>query len=209
MAQIISSIEWFVYPFGILGLVGIVFFLERTLFLHKGQIRPEPFLVGLQALLKKGRRMEAITLCEETPGSVARLMKIALIHASKSQNFVLDELRRHALLELPLLRKRIESLRFMAQLAPLLGLIGSVFYLLKGFWSLGSLQAYTSLTSFSPYITSALSVSLVGFIEMFLLYLAYHFLKGRLRALIFDMEWSVNEILIFFSRVPQKSDENK
>ena len=209
MAQIISSIEWFVYPFGILLVVGIVFFLERALFLHKGQIRPENFLTGLQALLKKGRRMEAITLCEETPGSVARLMKIALIHASESTNFILDELRRNALLELPLLRKRIESLRFMGQLAPIVGLIGSVFYFLKGFWSLGALQAYTSLTSFTPYITSALSVTFIGFIEMFLFYLAYHFLKGRLRALIFDMEWSVNEILIFFSRNQQKLDENK
>ena len=208
MTQIISSIEWFVYPFGILLVVGFVFFLERALFLHKGQIRPENFLTGLQALLKKGRRMEAITLCEETPGSVARLMKIALIHALKSQSFILDELRRNALLELPLLRKRIESLRFMAQLAPMLGLIGSVFYLLKGFWSLGALQAYTSLTSFSPYITSAIAITLVGFMEMFLFYLAYHFLKGRLRALIFDMEWSVNEMLIFLGRTQQKSDES-
>ena len=99
MAQIISSIEWFVYPFGILLVVGIVFFLERALFLHKGQIRPEKFLTVLKALLKKGRRMEAITLCEEMPGSVARLMKIALIHASESQSFILDELRRNALLE--------------------------------------------------------------------------------------------------------------
>ena len=209
MVQIISSIEWFFFPFGILLVVGIVFFLERALFLHKGQIRPENFLTGLQALLKKGRRMEAITLCEETPGSVARLMKIALIHASESQNFILDELRRNALLELPLLRKRIESLRFMAQLAPVVGLIGSVFYLLKGFWNLGALQAYTSLTSFSPYITSALSVTLIGFIEMFLFYLAYHFLKGRLRALIFDMEWSAKEIVVFLSRTQQKSDESK
>ena len=97
----------------------------------------------------------------------------------------------------------------MAQLAPVIGLIGSVFYLLKGFWSLGTLQAYTSLTSFAPYITSALSVTFVGFFEMFIFYLAYHFLKGRLRALIFDMEWASNEILIFLSRNSLQINENK
>lgn len=209
MLQIISSIEYFVYPFGILLLLGIIFFLERALFLHKGQIRPENFLTGIQTLLKKGRRLEAITLCEETPGSVARLMKIALIYADKPSNFILDELRRNALLELPILRKRIESLRVMAQLAPTIGLIGTVFYLLKGFWNLGSLQAYTSLTSFSPYITSALSITLIGFIEMFLFYLAFHFLNGRLRALIFDMEWASNEMLIFLSRTQEKSNESE
>ena len=76
---------------------------------------------------------------------------------------------------------------------------------MKGFWGLGSLQAYTDLTSFSPYIVSALSVTLLGLIEMFLFYAAYHFLMGRVRALIFDMEWAVSEMLLFFK---QNKNEN-
>ena len=81
-----------------------------------------------------------------------------------------------------------------------MGLIGTVFFLLKGFWGRGSLQAYTHLTSFSPYIISALSVTLLGLIEMFLFYASYHFLMGRVRALVFDMEWAVSEILLFFKQ---------
>ena len=109
-------------------------------------------------------------------------------------------LRSQGLLELPVLRKRIESLRVMGQLSSLLGLIGSVFFLLKGFWNLSSLQAYTQLTSFSPYIVSALSISFLGLIQMFLFYGAYHFLMGRVRALVFDMEWAASEILLFFKQ---------
>ena len=148
-----------------------------------------------------------MTLCEETPGAVARLMKIALVNSDEPVQVLENILQKNALLELPLLRKRIESLRVMGQFAPLIGLIGAVFFLLKGFWTLGSLQAYTHLTSFSPYIISALSVTFIGLVEMFLFYAAYHFLMGRVRALIFDMEWAVSDMLLFLKA--QVHDKNE
>ncbi len=207
MLDIVKTIEWFVYPLGILGGLGIIFFLERFIFLHKGQVRPEGFLQGIKNLLLKNRIMEAITLCEETPGAVARLMKIALINENESPVVLEAILQKNALLELPLLRKRIESLRVMGQFSSLIGLIGTVFFLLKGFWTLGSLQAYTQLTSFSPYIISALSVTFLGLLEMFLFYAAYHFLMGRVRALIFDMEWAVSDLLLFLKKDVKHQNE--
>ena len=207
MFEIIQKIDWFVYPLGILGILGCLFFVERFVFLHKGQIRPEGFLQGLKNLWLKGRKIEALTLCEETPGAVARLMKIALVNSDEPVQVLENILQKNALLELPLLRKRIESLRVMGQFAPLIGLIGTVFFLLKGFWTLGSLQAYTHLTSFSPYIISALSVTFIGLVEMFLFYAAYHFLMGRVRALIFDMEWAVSDMLLFLKA--QVHDKNE
>lgn len=200
MLEIIKTTGIFSYPMGFLLVLGCVFFFERLIFLHKGQVRPEVFLQGIKSLLVKGRLVEAVTLCQETPGSVANLVKICLVSYQNNEEHLSEVLKTQALLELPILRKRIESLRVMGQLSSLLGLIGTVFFLLKGFWGLGSLQAYTHLTSFSPYIISALSVTLLGLIEMFLFYAAYHFLMGRVRALVFDMEWAVSEILLFFKQ---------
>ncbi len=59
----------------LLGLVAVVIFIERTLFLHRAQIRSTEFLNGIKNLLQKDRLMEALTLCEETPGPVAKLVK--------------------------------------------------------------------------------------------------------------------------------------
>lgn len=200
MLEVIKTTGVFSYPMVFLFVLGCVFFFERLIFLHKGQVKPEVFLQGIKNLLIKGRLVEAVTLCQETPGSVANLIKIGLVSYQNHEEHLSDILKSQALLELPILRKRIESLRVMGQLSSLLGLIGTVFFLLKGFWGLGTLQAYTQLTSFSPYIVSALSVTLLGLIEMFLFYVAYHFLMGRVRALVFDMEWAVSDILLFFKQ---------
>ena len=200
MIEIIKQTGPFLYPLLVLGLIGGICFFERLFFLHKGQISARSFLEGIFNLLRHQRLIEAITLCEETPGVVARLIKVGLVSHQNKETFLLETLKRQALLELPGLRKRIESLRTMGLLASLLGLIGNVFFLLKGFWMLGTLQAYTHLTSFAPYILSSLSVTLCGLLEMFLFYAAYYFLMSRVRGLIFDMEWTTNELLLFFKK---------
>lgn len=185
----------FIYPIALMGLIGVLLFIERFVFLHKGQIRAEPFLNGIENLLQKGRRMEALTLSENTPGPVASLTKIALLNYNLPAKDLREVLRKQALLELPALRKHIDSLRVIAQLYPLLGLIGTVFALLKGFWCIGSLDAYTSITSFSPYIVSACTLTFMGLVGSFLAYLAYHFLMGRLRSIIFDLEITAQRFL--------------
>ena len=200
MFEILKQTGPFIYPLLVLFILGSVFFFERLFFLHKGQIRPEGFLKGIFNLLDKQRIVEAVTLCEETPGSVARLVKVGLVAFQNKAEKPIDAIKRQSLLELPLLRKRVESLRAMGLLASLLGLIGTVFFLLKGFWLLGSLQAYTQWVSFSPYILGALCVTFCGLLEMFLFYASYHLLMGRIRALIFDMEWVTNELLAFLGK---------
>ena len=199
MLDIIRSIEIFIYPMGILALIGIVLSFERMVFLHKGQVQPEAFLDGIKNLLRKGRWVEGITVCEETPGVVARLTKTILVYAQQKENAgaLEDIAQKYALLELPKLTRHIGSLRVIGQMASLIGLMGTLYFFLKGFWTLGNLNAYTHFASFTPYIVSAISVSFIGVLEMFFCYIAYHFLMGRVRALIFDIEWMCGEMLLF------------
>ena len=64
-----------------MGLVGLIMFIERTLYLHRGQIRSTAFVDGIKNILAKRRLVEALTVCEETPGPVAAVVKAALMHA--------------------------------------------------------------------------------------------------------------------------------
>ena len=48
------------FPLLALAFIGFIIFLERTLFLHKGQINVQEFISGIKNLLKKGRLVEAL-----------------------------------------------------------------------------------------------------------------------------------------------------
>src|ERR1035438_2145318 len=65
----------------VLGLAAFVLVVERTLYLHRGQIRSTAFINGIKNILAKRRLVEALTVCEETPGPVAAVVKAALLHS--------------------------------------------------------------------------------------------------------------------------------
>ena len=67
-----------------LAVLLLVLFIERLLFLHRGQIRAQAFVDGIKNILAKRRLVEALTVCEETPGPVAAVVKAALLHADDS-----------------------------------------------------------------------------------------------------------------------------
>ena len=56
-----------------LSAVAAVVFAERTLYLHRGQIRSTAFLTGIKNILVKRRLMEAITVCEEKTATIGEL----------------------------------------------------------------------------------------------------------------------------------------
>ncbi|MDR1665570.1 MAG: MotA/TolQ/ExbB proton channel family protein [Puniceicoccales bacterium] len=191
----------FLWALVFLGLLSLLFFLERLLFLHKGNIRAESFVSGIKNLLRKERRLEALTLCQETPGPVARTVRLAILHSSGELRNLLQQ---NALLEVPLLCRRMRSLYVMSQVAPLIGFAGTTFCFLKGFLAMRTIGVYASVTTFSPFVISALSLTFWSVILAGTDLLLYHFLHGRLRSLMFDIEWAATAMVQFFEENPEK-----
>jgi len=185
------------WPLFALSLLGCVFFLERALFLHKGQIRTTEFIEGIKNLARKRRILEALTVCEETPGPVAAVVKAALRHYQEDEARLRNAIQAMALVEIPTLERRLGTIAVIAKIAPLLGLLGTVLSLLKGFQRMENGSSYADAADFSDIITSALVTTASGLAIAVLAYLAYHFLHGRVRALVHDMEWVGNEMLQF------------
>jgi biopolymer transport protein ExbB len=178
-----------------LGLLGLMLFIERTLYLHRGQIRSTAFIGGIKNILAKRRIVEALTVCEETPGPVAAVVKAALLHADDSA----DEMRFHvqeaAVVELPALERRLGSLAAIAQVAPLVGLLGTVLGLIETFLAFEKGGNYAMAGALSSGMWHALLSVAGGLMLAIPAHLAHHFLSGRVRAIVRDVEWAGNEIM--------------
>ncbi len=180
-----------------LGLLALIFFLERTLYLHRGQIRTNTFLEGIKNLVRKRRIVEALTVCEETPGPVASIVKSALLVHDQGETRMRGAIQSMALVEIPLLERRIGTIAAIAKIAPLIGLLGTVIALLQGFFAMQKDGPYADGAVFSGYVAQALVVTAAGLGLAILANMACHFLYGRVRALVNDMEWVGNEIMQF------------
>lgn len=193
------------------SLFGFVVFVERTLFLHKGQIRTEEFLSGIKNLVEKGRRMEALTLCEDIPGPVPGVVKAILIEQTTEESRLRAAATSAAIVELPILERRIGALAAIARAGPLLGLVGTLLGLMQSFgiFSGPGLPANPHFGELLGGIGSALSTTIVGLMVGIMAHFAYHFLAGRVRALVHDLEYTAHELITLLTKSPLSDAKEK
>lgn len=185
------------YPLLVVSLIGFVIFIERTLFLHKGQIGTEDFLGGIKNLVRKKRLVEALALCEDTPGPLARIVKSALLHYSESREVIRSAIEGAAIVEIPVLERRIGTIATLARVAPMLGFLGTLIGALQALYFLEASNADSG--EFSRLLAEALITSASGLAIGVMAVLAHHFLLGRVRALVHDFEWVGHEIFEFLT----------
>jgi len=180
----------------VLALIGLVLFIERTLFLHRGQIpSSKAFLSGIKNALAKRRLVEALTLCEEAPGPVAAVVKAALLQADAPAEEMRFHVQEAAVIELPALERRLGAIAAIAQVAPLVGLLGTVLGMVTTFRAFEQGGNYAMAGALSAGMWQALLSAAGGLMIAVPAHLAYHFLSGRVRAILRDVEWAANEIM--------------
>src|SRR5204863_3613677 len=116
--------------------VALVVFIERFLHCHRAQINSLEFLSGVRHVLKRDNVVEAISICDATPGPVARLVKTAILHRDQGRDGVREALEEAGLVEVPPLEDKLNLLATIAQVAPLMGLFGTVLGFIKIFTAL-------------------------------------------------------------------------
>ena len=181
----------------VLGGFALLLGIERTLYLHRGQIKAKAFIDGIKNILAKRRLVEALTVCEETPGPVAAVVKAALLHADDSAEAMRFHVQEAAVIELPALERRLGSIAAIAQVAPLVGLLGTVLGMVTTFLAFEQGGNYATAGALSAGMWQALLATAGSLMLAIPALLAHHFLSGRVRAVVRDVEWSGNEIMKF------------
>jgi biopolymer transport protein ExbB len=181
----------------VLGVFAMVLGIERTLYLHRGQINAKAFIDGIKNILAKRRLVEALTVCEETPGPVAAVVKAALLRADDSAEAMRFHVQEAAVIELPALERRLGSIAAIAQVAPLVGLLGTVLGMVTTFLAFEQGGNYATAGALSAGMWQALLTAAGSLMLAIPAHLAHHFLSGRVRAVVRDVEWSGNEIMKF------------
>src|SRR6476646_8796681 len=126
---------WFIL---LISAVAIIVFIERVVHFHRAQINSMEFLNGVRNVLKRENVVEALSICEATPGPVARLVKVAILNRDKGRDGVREALEEAGLVEVPPLEDKLNLLATIAQISPLMGLLGTVLGFIQVFMTLQS-----------------------------------------------------------------------
>lgn len=179
------------------GIVALAAFIQRGFHLHRARIRAGDFLRGIMNNLGRGNVDEAVAICDETPGPVASIVRVAILRRGDGPEAMQAAITDSGLSEIKRLESKLSLIATIGQVSPLLGLLGTV----AGLYSLfGDLQA----TSWqSAEVTSGLQMALIttgaGLVVAIPCHIAFNILSGKIEELVTDMERAAAEIVAYLS----------
>lgn len=175
--------------------VAVSVFVERLLHYHRAQINSTEFLNGVRTVLKRENLVEAISICDATPGPVPRLVKTAILNHEKGREHVREALEEAGLLEVPRLENKLNMLATIAQIAPLMGLLGTVLGFLNVFYAIKTGGFNAPALELANGVWEALISTAFGLAVAIPSYAGYNYLVSRVNSIVLDMEKASNEIL--------------
>jgi len=183
------------YLLVLISAVAIVVFIERFLHCHRAQINSLEFLNGVRTVLKRNNVVEALSICDATPGPVARLVRTAILNRDHGRERVREALEEAGLAEVPRLEEKLNLLATIAQLAPLLGLLGTVLGLMDTFTSMQNAGLHAQLRDLSGGVWKALVCAAAGLAVAIPAHAGYNYLVSRVNSIVLDMERAATEIV--------------
>jgi biopolymer transport protein ExbB len=180
----------------------LVVFIERVLHYHRAQINSMEFLNGVRNVLKRENVVEAISICDATPGPVARLVKVAILSRERGREGVREALEEAGLVEVPPLESKLNLLATIAQIAPIMGLLGTVLGFIRIFSKIQIQGTMAHMEMFAGGIWEALICTAAGLALAIPCYAGYNYLVSRVNGIVLDMEKAATEIINIVTEMP-------
>jgi biopolymer transport protein ExbB len=161
---IIRDGGWVMYPLLLCSFVLLVFAFERTISLRSGRVIPRPFVKRITHQLEEGQldRDEARLVCEENGSPAAKIFAAAARKwgrpAVEVEQAVIDALERVA----GELRRYLRVFNGIVTIGPLLGLLGTVFGIIRAFNDIAASDTTGRMEMLSHGISEALFCTATG-----------------------------------------------
>jgi biopolymer transport protein ExbB len=179
------------------GVVALGVFIERSLSLHRARIRWEDFLNGILNIMRRRNVAEALAICDETPGPVARVVRAAILHREDRKEQIETAVRNESLVEISRMERRLVVVATVAQIAPLLGLLGTVLGMVDCLLTIQREAPLVQVADVSGGLMRALITTAGGLMVAIPCYAAFNLLLIKIDRLVLDMEQAGAEMVAF------------
>jgi biopolymer transport protein ExbB len=175
------------YPIVLCSIIALAVFLERLRVLRRKHIIPGEFIRQVEELLKRQKISEAIFLCQGDTSSIARIFLAGLKNSGRGLWLVKEAIEERGGREAIVLEKHVGILATIANLTPLLGLLGTVSGMIKTFNAI-SVQGVGNPGPLAGGIAEALITTAAGLCIAIPTLVCHRIVKDKAESLIFEME---------------------
>jgi biopolymer transport protein ExbB len=177
-------------PIGACSLVAFTVIIERLISLRRSNVVPPAFIPGLKKVMdEEADRSEAVEYCQKDGSPIANILAAGIKRLGESVELLERHIQEAGEREIVKLRKYLRSLSVVASIAPLLGLLGTIFGMIKAFQTVAtSAESLGKAELLAKGIYEAMITTAAGLLVAIPVLVAYHYLSARIDGLVMDMD---------------------
>jgi biopolymer transport protein ExbB len=181
---------FFMYPIALLLLIGASIAIERVRFLSRSNRENRALWAAMVPLMNKHDYVGAEKLAQESPSAMGKVIAYAFAHtrSSKSRQVVEMAIEESLMEVTSLLEKRTHYLAVFANVATLVGLLGTISGLIQAFAAIASLNLAEKTDVLSASIAEALNCTAFGLVTAVPLLLIHSWLTTRTGEMVDSVE---------------------
>ena len=178
----------------LVSLYALYLFFARFLKLSKERMDVDRLMVRVNAAVRERNLEMALVACENHGGPIARVLKAALTRLPYGRAAVEAAFQEATLEEEQQLTKGLRPLGTIAQIAPLLGLLGTVTGMIVAFSEI-SQQGTGNPAALADGIGQALVTTAAGLIVAIPALIGYNYLSSRVDNILLEIERRREELM--------------
>ena len=191
-----------------LAVAAVVIFFERFFELRRVQIDWQDFVKGVINVLASGNTDEALAICEDTAVPVANVVATAIRHRDASARVLREAVDSQGRAEIGRLDRRLAALAIIGQIAPLLGLLGTVVGFIKTVLLVNSQELVARADLLNSSMEALLAAAL-GLGVAIPVAVMYGMLRVRMERIVVEMEAAASQITGYISTREANTREAK
>lgn len=200
VAKLLSAGGIVMIPLAILSVITLALILVYLVTLRRGAVAGPRFMTTAETLLAKGDLMGLLAISNRHRDTVAGIMTRTLEFLARNPTATDGQLAEIAQTEgsreAALLNQRVAWLADIATIAPMLGLLGTVFGMIRSFSVMANDVAASRPMLLAEGVAEALVATAAGLVIGIPAMAAYAWFRGRVQEMISEMEGATSLLLV-------------
>ena len=198
----------FMYPIVIVLALGLAIAIERWLYLTATTVKNKAVWNKVTPHLKAGNFSNAVQITGKSKAAIATIMSYGLsrVRSSRRREDVEHAMEESLMEVMPQLEKRTHYLATLANIATLLGLLGTIIGLIKAFTAVAQVDPSMKAEILSTSISVAMNTTAFGLIVAIPLLFFYTVLQTKTTEIVDSLEMTVVKFVNHLSRVKNSAE---
>lgn len=163
--------------------------------IQRDKLMPDELVEGVRASLDEGDLNAAMETCEASPGPLSSILMVGFANITEGYEVIQEAVASGAEMENEKLIQQVNYLNLCGQIAPMLGLLGTVLGMVRAFAGLAQATGAAKSAALASAISTALWTTAVGLLIAVPAIIGYTLIRNYATRIILEIEATVLDLI--------------